>query len=393
MLGEMHETSMTGSDRIQGSGPAYRCADGSERVPAGRTRVLPRTRALLFHDGLLYLSRGSRVYTSPDLGQTLQLNCELHLPSAGLSLAGATRLGRRLARASVHRVTVLPDGTRLLIYRGGIYRAGPGSAVAERTHTVDRGSRPISLAHSPSGLVYFGEYRGNPDREEVFIYGSADTGLTWEPVYTFAAGAVRHVHSLVWDRWASCFWITTGDEPGECRVLRASDDFSQVSETVRGDQEARFYRLLPTEQALLTATDTPYAPNAITIIDRKAGTLRRVQDVENSCFGVCQVGSHYFVATTAEPGGGNDCRHSHVWTSTGDLLDWHHCATFSVDWIARLCLMSPKLYGLMQFPRVEFPEGDNPSGRYLVAYCTGMAGLDDSTVVYDIGSAEETANT
>jgi hypothetical protein len=351
-------------------------------------RVLRGARALLFHGGLLYLARGTRLLRTDDLGRTLHHDCTLQIHSPRLRLAGATRLGRRLTRASISRLTILPDLTRLLVYRKGIYRVTADSQTAARVRHITRGTRPVSLASAPSGFACFGEYFNNPERVEVHIYGSADSGLSWHPVYTFPAGAIKHVHAIAYDRWSDCFWIATGDCPGECRLLHASSDFGDVREVLRGDQESRFYRLLPTPDSLVTATDTPYAANAITVIDKATGRLHRVQEAENSCFGVCQVGSRFFVATTAEPGGENDTRHAHIWAGAEDLSTWQRCASLPIDAISSMCLLSPRLYGLMQFPRAEFPEGPNPNARYLVAYCTGLRSLDDTTIVYEIDAAQ-----
>ena len=357
-------------------------------IPLRPLHHLRGYRPLCYHDDRLYLGHGGVLYASPDHGATLSFDCRLVFPSSLLRAASASRLSRRLTRAGLWRLSILADGTRILVSRGGIYRAASGSSEAQRAQPIQRGSRPTSLACSPSGFACFGEYFSNPERVEVHVYGSADGGLSWHPVYTFPAGSIRHVHAIAYDRWSDCFWMATGDSPGECRLLRASSDFGDIREVLRGDQESRFYRLLPTPDSLITATDSPYAANAITVIDKASGKPRRVQEVENSCFSVCQVGSRFFVATTAEPGGDNDTNHAHIWAGSEDLSAWQRCASLPIDAISSICLLSPRLYGLMQFPRVEFPEGPNPSARHLVAYCTGLRGLDDATIVYEIDATQ-----
>lgn len=371
-------------------------------------RVLRGARALLFHGDTLYLARGGRLFRTHDLGRTLQHDCTLQLHSPRLRLAGATRLGRRLTRASVTRLTILPDLTKLIVYRKGIYRASAAAQTAVRVHHITRGTRPVSLASAPSGFACFGEYFSNREHDEVHVYGSSDSGHSWAPVYTFAAGDIWHIHAIVHDPWSRCFWIATGDFEGECRLLHATETFADVTEVLRGDQDVRFYRLLPTPTAVVTATDAPCSQNAVVVIDKETGRPRRVQNIDNSCFGVCLAGGHCFFGTAAEPptpasrlagpqvrlgyspepNTSNDARRAHIWAGSEDLSAWQRCASLPIDAISSICLLSPRLYGLMQFPRVEFPEGPNPSARHLVAYCTGLRGLDDATIVYEIDATQ-----
>lgn len=371
-------------------------------------RVLRGARALLFHGDTLYLARGGRLFLTHDLGRTLQHDCTLQLHSPRLRLAGATRLGRRLTRASVTRLTILPDLTKLIVYRKGIYRASAAAQIAVRVRHITRGTRPVSLASAPSGFACFGEYFSNREHDEVHVYGSSDSGRSWAPVYTFAAGDIWHIHAIVHDPWSRCFWIATGDFEGECRLLHATETFADVTEVLRGDQDVRFYRLLPTPTAVVTATDAPCSQNAVVVVDKETGRPRRVQNIDNSCFGVCLAGGHCFFGTAAEPptpasrlagpqvrlgyspepNTSNDARRAHIWAGSEDLSAWQRCASLPIDAISSMCLLSPRLYGLMQFPRVEFPEGPNPSARHLVAYCTGLRGLDDATIVYEIDATQ-----
>jgi len=81
----------------------------------------------------------------------------------------------------------------------------------------------LHLCATPDGHVFWGEYFDNPDRKEVHIYGSDDNGATWQAAYTFPAGAVRHVHNIVYDQWADCLWVLTGDNARNavsCGLLR-----------------------------------------------------------------------------------------------------------------------------------------------------------------------------
>ena len=71
----------------------------------------------------------------------------------------------------------------------------------------------------------------------------------WDVAYTFPRGAVRHVHNIVYDEWANCLWLLTGDKGSECRILRASCDFKTVDVVLSGQQQARAAALVPTSDA------------------------------------------------------------------------------------------------------------------------------------------------
>ena len=116
----------------------------------------------------------------------------------------------------------------------------------------------------------------------------------------FPKGAIRHVHNIVHDPWQDCLWVLTGDYGDECRILRASYDFTSVEVVLQGKQQARAVAAVPTEDGLYFASDTPLEQNFIYRLER-GGTLSCLAPVSSSSIYGCQVGSHVFFSTMVEP--------------------------------------------------------------------------------------------
>lgn len=349
---------------------------------ASPIRVIPHTRPLLFHEGRLYCARFDRIVSTSDYGTSFQDETTLDLPMKSRPILRLFPLAQRIVRASTYRMRVLPDGSRVFIFRGGVYTQRPGEPTARRTYVVERGSRPVSLAVSRDGLVVFGEYFDNAERGPIRIFASRDSGQTWGPVYTFPAGEVRHVHGISYDPWEDCFWICAGDYGPENQLLRASTDFRDLRMLRQGGQGNRFYYLLVTENHLVTATDTPLEDNHICVIDKHTGELEQVARIENTSFYSCWVGGKIFLSTNAEPSPVNDTEASHVWMGDLEGGGWRRILTFPGDFFHRLTHLPGVHSGLFQYPRIFFPEGENP-GRELVCYGLGVRGYDDAMLCFD----------
>ncbi|MFY0610417.1 MAG: hypothetical protein JXQ99_02730 [Hyphomicrobiaceae bacterium] len=335
----------------------------------------------IFHDGWLYCSKFDKILRTNDYGASFETvgQLDLQLPHAGI--IRMSPLAQRLARAQVYRMRVLPSGNKVYVFRGGIYTQRVGEPTAQLSHAVQRGSRPVSLANRASDLVVFGEYWSNAAREPVHIYGSEDGGLTWKVIYTFEAGAIRHVHGITYDRFDDCFWICTGDYDDECQLIRASRDFTDLQIVKQGGQGFRFFSTIVTEDVLLTATDSATDPNHICLYHKQTGRFERVAEIENTNFYLGLIGRQAFVSTNAEPSEVHDQSASYVWTGSLDEGGWQHLFSFPVDLPYRLSRTRFVPNGLFQYSNVYFPEGDAPDD-VLVCYGFGLSGFSDVMACY-----------
>ena len=134
------------------------------------------------------------------------------------------------------------------------------------------------------------------------------------------------LHNIVHDPWENCLWILTGDYADECRVLRASCDFSTVDTVLQGNQQARAVALVPTDDGLYFSSDTPLESNFMYHLDRKGG-LSQLSHLSSSSIYGCRVGSHVFFSTMVEPSEVNHDRHVRIYGGNSSegwrpLLDW-----------------------------------------------------------------------
>ncbi|MGH9504293.1 MAG: hypothetical protein ACRD20_15700 [Terriglobales bacterium] len=221
-------------------------------------------------------------------------------PAWWRNLSASSRLTFRLFRDGFHALATLGSGHIVAAVPGAILTLPPDGNEFQVSHRVLRGTRPLHIAATPDGHLYWGEYFDNPDRDEVHIYASADHGSTWEIAYTFPRGAIRHVHNIVYDEWGKCLWVLAGDNGSECRILRISCDFRNVDVVLSGHQQARAVALVPTPGGLYFSSDTPLESNHVYRLDR-SGTLTELALLSSSSIYGCRAGDGIFFSTMVEP--------------------------------------------------------------------------------------------
>jgi hypothetical protein len=297
-------------------------------------------------------------------------------------LSVSSRLTARLFRDGFHALAVLPSGGMLAAVAGAIVSARPNEPQFRVTHAMTRGTRPLHITAVPGGAVYWGEYFDNSARDEVHIYGSSDGGMTWSVAYTFARGAVRHVHNIVYDRWEHCLWVLTGDYGDECRILRAACDFSRVEVVLQGNQQARAVALVPMAEGLYFSSDTPLESNYIYRLDRQ-GKLSQLAAITSSSIYGCSVGDRVFFSTMIEPSEVNRDRNVRIFGGSGlaghGIEGWRPLLAWEKDrWSMRF----------FQYGNAFLPAGNNTT-RYLAVSTIAVANDDMATSLYLVPSAAD----
>ena len=331
-------------------------------------------RALAWSDDVLYASRGYQLLScAPQKSLTWQPVAKFR-PPAWRQFTSRIALAHRLVRDGFHALNVLSSGHIIGAVPGAIVTRRPNQPHFEITHKVSRGTRPLHIASTPDGTLYWGEYFDNRDRSEVFIYGSSDQGATWSVAYTFPAKAVRHVHNIVHDPWQNCVWILTGDYERECRILRASCDLQTVEPVLEGNQQTRAVALLPTPEALYFSSDTPLETNFIYRLSRR-GELAKVATINGSSIYGCAVGSTLFFSTMVEPSSSNASREVHIYRSD-DGWNWQQCLAWDKDnW--------PMRY--FQYGNAILPDGVNHS-RMLAVTTIAVRGADQQMGLWRVNA-------
>jgi len=300
-------------------------------------------------------------------------------PTWWRNLTSCSRSTYRLLRDGFHALAVLEDETTIAAVPGAIATRDPESHTFKTTHKIRHGARPLHIAAVHNGNIYWGEYFDNRDRKEVHIYASADRGQSWQVAYTFPAGAIRHVHNIVYDRWSDCLWILTGDEGSECKILRADRELRNLGVVLEGNQQARAVAAIPTEDALYLSTDTPFEQNHILRLDR-TGRITPVAALASSSIFGCRTTNALFFSTMVEPSPANPTREIHL-AGSADGTNWQIVARWQKDAL-------PMHY--FQYGNAILPDGENPT-NYLAATTIAVKHDDLVTTLWEVASRPEKA--
>jgi len=351
-------------------------SDVASRTPK-LTRIAAFTglRVLCWNKGDLYASRGYELFRGKVNPEDFSLAWEpvgVWRAAAVRRCTSTVRLASRLCRDGFHTLAVSSSGHIVGAVPGRIVTKAPGETEFRTTYKLLRGTRPLHITAGPNDQLVWGEYIDNPERAEVHIYSSADHGHHWDVAYTFPKGAIRHIHNIVYDSWDNCYWVLTGDDGLECRILRASLDFKSVDTILSGGQQTRAAALVPTRDAIYFSTDTPLEKNHVYRLAR-TGNLAKVAALSSSSIYGCRVGSSVFFSTMVEPSQINREQNVCLFGSS-DGLDWQCLLQWRKD---------PWPLKLFQYGNAFLPDGDNDSG-VLALTTIAIKGADLETTIWRI---------
>ena len=206
------------------------------------------------------------------------------------------------------------------------------------------------------------------------LFGSQDGGLTWGITHAFPAQSIRHVHNVVYDRWADCLWIFTGDYGSECKIIRASLDFSRVDEIVAGNQQSRAVAAVITEGGIYFASDTPLEQNFIYLLDR-GGKVHKIESISSSSIYGCRNRNGIFFSTMVEPSDTNQTD-AVTLVGAGNGVAWEQIASWRKDrWSMRF----------FQYGNAFLPDGENTTDL-LAASTIALEGADQTTTIWRTGT-------
>src|SRR5436309_12775968 len=140
--------------------------------------TLPNFRGLAWQGDRLYVSRGYDLYSARVIGSQLQLRkVATYSPEWRRRISSRAALTSRVFRDGFHALSVLPSGNLVAAVPGAIVTLKAGEAEFKVTQKIGRGTRPLHIATTPKGEVFWGEYFDNAQRSEAHIFGSHEGRL------------------------------------------------------------------------------------------------------------------------------------------------------------------------------------------------------------------------
>ncbi len=245
--------------------------------------------AFAARNGRLYGIQDHYIFISDDGGRTFERRGKL--PPAANDIA--TLIKDRIARLKLTRwirknrgpenLVVLDSGT-ILVFWDRIYRSADEGATFEVVY--DRPRHGIlapfgnneGVAAGP-GMVYFAEYSALPRPHVIRLLEGSNDGRDWRIAYTFPSGDIFHVHSIAYDQFRDRYWVCTGDNDSEDRILYTEDGFKTLQMQGGGSQAWRCVSLMITAKALVWGSDNNQTAASINRWDFATNTLEKVLEV------------------------------------------------------------------------------------------------------------------
>ena len=219
--------------------------------------------------------------------------------------------------------------------------------------------------------IVFGEYGLNPQRTEVPVYKSSDGGRSWQTIFTFPAGKIRHVHGCYFDPFEKKIWTLTGDFNGESHILFSDPDFNEVEWIGNGTQIYRACNAFFEEDAVHWIMDSHLEDSFHIRLERKDRTIKKMQRFPGPVWYIKRLQDGYYLAATAqEIGAGVKDEYAHLMVSK-DLQSWQDVQRFEHDGL-------PK--GYFKFGVIGFADGPQTSNAFYI-FTEAIKGLDGKTAL------------
>ena len=337
--------------------------------PEKAGRFLP----LYINKNCLYASRGMSLYLSIDSCQKFK-KVASYPTNLIIRLASRINILSRIGRLGFHALQLLPDRAMVAIIKGAIIYKSPDSNKFVKSFLIKRGSRPLNICLAPSGKIYFGEYFGNRQREEVNIYRSLD-GQTWDVVYTFPPGSIRHVHGIFSDVIRKGLWVLTGDKDHESGLWFTNDDFGKLSKQIEGNQKARALSIISLNNGLIIPMDTPQEVNYINFFNLETKDFKALQKLPGSAFHSYRDNELMLISTVVEPSEVNKANFASVFASLNGI-NWKCIAQFKKDFFPL------RLKKYFRYPEIILPNGRNDTD-YIYAFGRAIKKFDGYLFVWE----------
>ena len=191
-------------------------------------------RPLCIVEGKLLAYRDEGLYlidTESDIASYL---CEFIIEDPRRKLC-ICKFGERLSHLTAYCGIAVECGA-VVAFNRGIYfvNTTTGEVRREFDFKLPDMRRPLNFyeinnLNGFDNMILCPDYSFNKKRNEANIYRRGDDG-TWSVVFSFPAGCIRHIHSIIPDPYRDRVLIFTGDFGDECAIWEAKENFTKALE-------------------------------------------------------------------------------------------------------------------------------------------------------------------
>lgn len=290
-------------------------------------QIIDREIVHYFDERTLISSKFNRVFWEED-GKLTTIKIPTKLWER---VAGTFRIIRRLLRIDKCNVYPVKDGLTI-IRKGKVFLFDSKLKTLFEVLKLKNCRNVLhqSIARTPNGYLYFGEYGSNPRRNKVPIYRSTDEGRSWHVIYEFEAGMIRHVHACAYDGYENKIWVCTGDFGTENKIVVSDFDFNEVEFIGDGSQKFRTCNFFFLEEEVHWLMDSQLETSFHFKLNRKNRQITRLSDLPGPVWYSKATSLGYFATTAQERGIGVKDRYAHILFSE-DLLAWKTIQRYEHD--------------------------------------------------------------
>jgi hypothetical protein len=248
------------------------------------------------------------------------------------NVLGVFRLSRRALR--LDKCNVFVSGSFLiLIKKRKVYSYNLETAEMKETLTLLNCKNILhqSMGENKQGELFFGEYGGNSKRKPVNVYKSSNNGQSWEVIYQFKAGEIRHVHGCYYDTYEDKIWTLTGDFDGENIIMKSDANFKQNEKIGDRSQTYRAVSVFFSHKKVHWIMDSPLRKNYHYELDRQTYEIKQKQAFPGPVWYIKKLSDDYYLAASSvEIGEGVLDNYAKLFVSK-NLNNWEEVAKFKKD--------------------------------------------------------------
>ena len=291
--------------------------------------LIPKTEKIHFYDSEIKISSffNKVFFSSEDNKFVVNLPVNFREKFFGLF-----RITRRLLRLDMCNVFI-SNGDLIIIRNGIVYHYNVEKEKLTKTIKLKQCRNILhqSMCETNEGYLYFGEYGMNPNRLPVNIYRSRDNGKSWDIVYTFPKGKIRHIHGCYYDKYSNKIWTLTGDFEGE-NVIQCSDlDFNKIETYGDGSQSYRAVSLFFKKKEVHWIMDSPHEKNYQFCFNRDTKEVNKLDCFNGPIWYLKELDDGYYLAgSSVEIGDGVLSDKACLYLSN-DLKKWEIISEFPKD--------------------------------------------------------------